>query len=138
MKFKKFREDVKTPIRKHSTDGGLDVFMPETFSIQPFETLCLGLGFGIEVPKGYATMLIPRSSIAKKGIISQTQIIDSGYQGEIHLIITNCSNNTYVFEKDDRLVSLITYKYLEEDMEEVENFTEISERGTNGLGSSGK
>lgn len=137
MKIKKFVEDVQLPKRKYETDGGLDCFIPNSFIIKPFETLCLGLGFGIEVPKGYATMFIPRSSIAKKGLIIQTSIVDNGYQGECHLIITNCSNNTYSFEKNDRLCSMITYKYLEENLEEVKDFTEITERGNNGLGSSG-
>lgn len=137
MKIKKFREDVILPQRKHETDGGLDCFMPKGFEIKPFETLCLGLGFGIEVPKGYATMFIPRSSIAKKGLIIQTSIVDCGYQGETHLLITNCSLETFKFEKNDRLCSMITYKYLEDELEEVEEFVGKTERGNKGLGSSG-
>lgn len=138
MKIKKFREDVILPKRKHTTDGGLDCFIPENFTIKPFETVCLGLGFGIEVPKGFATMFIPRSSIAKKGLICQTSIVDCGYQGECHLLLTNCSTETFTFEKDDRLVSMITYKYLEDELEEVEEFEGQTERGNKGLGSSGK
>lgn len=137
MKIKKFRDDVRLPERKHETDGGLDCYIPDGFTIKPFETVCLGLGFGIEVPKGYATMFIPRSSTTTKGLICQTSIVDNGYQGEVHLILTNCSLNTFTFNKDDRIVSMITYKYLEEGLEEVQEFTEITARGTNGLGSSG-
>lgn len=137
MKIKKFREDVKLPTRSHSTDAGLDCYMPDGFVIKPFETLCIGLGFGILVPENYAAMFVPRSSTAKKGLICQTSIVDCGYTGEVHLIVTNCSNNTYTFEKNDRLVSLITYKYLNEEFEEVNEFPK-TERGENGLGSSGK
>ena len=137
MKIKKFREDVKLPVRKHETDGGLDCFNPDAFDLAPFETKTLGLGFGIVVPKGYATMFIPRSSTATKGLICQTSIVDNGYQGEVHLIITNCSNQNFHFNKDDRLVSMITYKYLEEGLEEIEEYTEKTERGNNGLGSTG-
>lgn len=137
MKIKKFINDIKLPTRSHSTDAGLDCYLPEGFVINPFETKCIGLGFGIEVPKDYAAMFVPRSSTAKKGLICQTSIVDCGYTGEVHLIITNCSNNTFYFEKNERLVSLITYKYLNEEFEEVSEFAE-TERGENGLGSSGK
>ena len=138
MKIKKFIEDVELPKRKHETDGGLDCYLPESFTIRPLETVCIGLGFGIEVPKGYATMFIPRSSIASKGLICQTSIVDNGYQGEVHLILTNASNQTFSFNKNDRLVSMITYKYLEDGLEEVKDFTEVTERGANGLGSTGE
>ncbi len=76
-------------------------------------------------------------STTTKGLICQTSIVDCGYQGPVHLILTNCSVNTFTFNKDDRLVSMITYKYLEDDLEEVVEFTEKTDRGTNGLGSSG-
>ena len=138
MKIKKFNPDVQLPKRNHLTDGGLDCYMPEPFTIYPMETKCIGLGFGIEVPPGWATMFIPRSSIACKGLICQTSIVDNGYQGEVHLILTNCSNQSYHFEKNDRLVSMITYQYLTEDLEEIEEFSEETSRGNSGLGSSGK
>lgn len=137
MKIKKFVKDVKLPSKSHDTDAGLDCYLPEGFTIEPFETKCIGLGFGILVPKNHASMFVPRSSTAKKGLICQTSIVDCGYTGEVHLIITNCSNNHYSFEKNDRLVSLITYNYLNEEFEEVEEFPQ-TERGNNGLGSSGK
>lgn len=137
MNIKFFKENIKIPKKSYNTDGGFDCFIPNEFEIKPLETLCLDLGFGLEVPKGYAAMLIPRSSIAKKGLIIQTAVIDSGYQGEIHLIVTNCSNNTYCFDKDNRICSLITYKYLNDDLQEISDFTTESQRKNNGLGHSG-
>ena len=138
MNIKKFRDDVILPKKKYNTDGGFDCYIPDAFQIAPLETICIGLGFGVEVPKGYATMFIPRSSTTKKGLICQTSIVDNGYQGEVHLIITNCSNTVYSFEKNDRLVSMITYKYLDEELVEIDEFKEDSERKDNGLGSTGK
>ena len=138
MKIKKIISDVKLPKKAYSTDCGLDCFLPEEITIEPGETKCVGLGFGIEVPTGYATMFIPRSSTAKKGLIIQTSVVDCGYKGEVHLIITNASRISYHFNKDDRLCSMITYKILEEELEEVKNFNSDSERGENGLGSTGK
>ena len=136
MKIKFFKE-VLTPEKAHSKDCGLDLYLPESFEIKPFETKTIGLGIGIQVPEGFAAMLVPRSSTARKGLICQTSIIDCGYNGEIHLIMTNCSNNIYHFEEYDRLVSLVVYSILNPSLEIVKNFEE-SERGEKRFGSSGK
>lgn len=136
MKIKYFK-DVLEPQKSHSKDCGLDLYLPEGFIIKPFETKVLGLGLGISVPEGFAAMLVPRSSTAKKGLICQTSIIDPGYNGEIHLVVTNCSNETYEFYEYDRLVSLILYSILNPTLEIVTEF-EKSERGEKGLGSSGR
>lgn len=136
MKIKLFK-DIKLPTKSHFDDGGYDTYIPKEFVIRPFETIVIGLGFGVEIPKNYVGMLVPRSSIAKRGLIAQTQLIDCGYTGEIHLILTNCSTETYCFNRDDRIVSLVVYNYLNEYLEIVEELPK-TDRGSKGLGSSGK
>lgn len=137
MKIKLFNKDVKLPTKTYISDAGLDLSLPQDVDILPFETIVIGLGLGVSIPEGCAGMLVPRSSTAKKGIISQTQIIDSGYTGEIHLIITNCSNHLYHFDKGDRLVSLVAYNLINPIIEIVDELPTM-DRGNNGLGSSGK
>lgn len=137
MKIKKFRDDVKLPTKSHPSDGGLDIYLPDGFEIKPFETLTLGLGIGVAIPEGCAGMLVPRSSMAKKGLIMQTQLIDAGYTGEIHLIITNCSSNYYNFQPNDRVCSLVAYNLINPYLEIVDELP-TTDRGSNGLGSSGK
>lgn len=140
LKIKKFME-VKLPSTYLKGDAGLDLYLPEDFTIKPFETSCISLGIGFEIPEEYAGHIIPRSSLAKKGLIMQMEAIDSNYRGEVHLIITNCSINTYEFHKDDRLCSLILIPSIislkEVEIKEVENLSD-SVRGSAGLGSSGK
>ena len=111
--------------------------MPESFELQPFETKTIGLGLGIQIPEGFAGMLVPRSSIAEKGLIIQTSVIDPDYTGEIHLIITNCSNNVVKIEENQRVCSLIVYNVLNVRMDIVYEF-EKTIRGDKGLGSTGK
>lgn len=137
MKIKFFRQDVKMPKKSHLPDTGIDIFTPDEFSIEPFETKTIPLGIGVLIPEGYGGMLIPRSSIAEKGLIIQTSAIDPDYTGEIHLIITNCSKNLYYFAKDTRICSLICVNVLNPYLEKVDVFP-ITERGSSGLGSTGK
>lgn len=136
MKIKLFK-NVQLPKKSHLPDCGLDCFMPESFELKPLETKTIGLGIGIQVPEGFAGMLVPRSSIAEKGLIIQTSIIDPDYTGEIHLIITNCNNNVVKIEERQRVCSLVVYNILNVRLDVVYDF-ENTERGSHGLGSSGK
>lgn len=136
MKVKLFDKNMKMPAKSHLPDVGIDIFQPESFSIEPFETKTIGLKFAVAIPEGFAGMIVPRSSIAAKGLIIQTSIIDPDYTGEIHLIITNCSNNVVNVEKDQRLCSLVVYSVLNPYFDIV-NKLESTTRGKNGLGSTG-
>ena len=137
MKFKLFKEGMKIPTKAHTPDIGLDIFMPESVVLEPFETKTISLCLGVAIPEGFAGMLVPRSSVAAKGLIIQPSIIDPEYTGEIHLIVTNCSKARQVIDKDMRLCSLVTYSVLNPRIEIVDEF-EQTERGNRGLGSSGK
>lgn len=136
MKYKIFNKNIRLPQKSHLPDSGLDLFIPEDFEVKPLETKTIGLGLGFAIPEGFAGMLVPRSSIAEKGLIIQTAIIDPDYTGEIHLIITNCSNQTQYVKKDSRLCSLVVYSVLNMYLQEVEEF-EPTQRGNRGLGSTG-
>lgn len=133
----KLLKDVKLPQKSHLPDVGLDIFIPEEFSIDSLETKTIGLGLAVAIPEGYAGMLIPRSSIAEKGLIIQTSIIDPDYIGEIHLIVTNCSKNTILVNKDDRLCSLVMVNCLNAYLHQTDELQSFS-RHTACLGSSGK
>lgn len=138
MKIKFFNKNVKMPAKSHLPDCGLDIFMPEAFDIKPFETKTVGLGFGVQIPEGYCGIIIPRSSIAAKGLIIQDAAIDPDYQGELHGIITNCSTETQHVDVGQRLMSLICFPVMNPFLQEVEDFNSASDRGQSGLGSSGK
>lgn len=63
------------------TMPGADVFMPYDCMVKPGEILKIPLGYGIEIPDGYAGYVFPRSSMAVKGLICELPPIDSGYRG---------------------------------------------------------
>lgn len=136
MNFKKFKE-VKTPTRAYSNDAGLDLYLPEEITLKPFETLCIGMGIGFDIPEGLCGIMMPRSSINKKGIVVGNAVIDCNYKGEIHLIIINCSGEYFHFQKDDRLCSIVFYHISTEELNEVEDLG-FSERNDKNFGSSGK
>lgn len=136
MKVKRFKKTTQMPVKSHLPDVGLDIFTPKEVWLRPLETITVGLELAVSIPEGFAGMLVPRSSITEKGLIVQTAVIDPDYTGEIHLIITNCSNDVQHIKEGQRVCSLVVYSVLNARIEEVEEMTE-TERNTKGLGSSG-
>ena len=136
MKVKRFKKTTRMPVKSHLPDVGLDIFTPKEFSLRPLETITVGLELAVSIPEGFAGMLVPRSSITEKGLIIQTAVIDPDYTGEIHLIVTNCSNSVQCIKEGQRICSLVVYSVLNARIEEVEEMAE-TERNTKGLGSSG-
>ena len=136
MKIKLFDDSIKLPIKSHLPDCGLDLFLPTDVTLEPFETKTIGLKFAVAIPEGFAGMLVPRSSIAEKGLVIQTSVIDPDYIGEIHLIITNCSKHPQILMKNSRVCSLIVYSILNAYIEQVDELVSTT-RGTAGLGSTG-
>ena len=132
MKIIKLREDAIIPTKSHELDCGMDLYLLKGLVMAPFETVCVDTGLSFEIPEGYAGVLVPRSSIAKQGIIIHPAIIDPGYKGEVHIIATNCSNQLKEFGAGNRLCSLVCYNILNPTINPEDN------RGTGGLGSSGK
>ena len=96
--------------------------------------LCVPLGFGIEVPDGYAGYVFPRTSMAVKGLVCELPPVDSGYRGEIHAIISNVSNKPQELPKGSRVGQLVITPVVI-----AEFVTELGgQRGTGGFGSTGK
>ena len=114
----------RRPFRPHGNDAGADVYMPYDCTLQPGEIAKVPLGFGIEVPDGYAGYVFPRTSMAVKGLVCELPPVDSGYRGEIHAIIS----------KGSRVGQLVITPVVIADF-----VTELGEqRGTGGFGSTGK
>jgi len=136
MKIRRKWSTTKMPEKSHLPDVGLDIFIPQDFDIDSLETKTIGLELCVQIPEGFAGMLVPRSSVAEQGLIIQTSIIDPDYTGEIHLIVTNCSKESKHISKGQRLCSLVVYSAMNVRLEEVDAFGKTV-RGDNGLGSTG-
>ena len=64
-------EESRLPYRPHGNDAGADVYMPYGCTLKPGDVEKVPLGFGIEVPDGYAGYVFPRSSMAAKGLVCE-------------------------------------------------------------------
>lgn len=122
------------PYRAHENDAGADVYATKSVTIMPGQAYRMPLGFGLELPDGYAGYVFPRSGLSSHGIVCELPPIDSGYRGEIHAIITNCGNDSYDIKADERIGQLVIMPVIIADF-----ITEnIKERGTGAFASTGK
>ena len=124
----------RCPFRPHENDAGADVFMPFDCRIKPGEIIKIPLGYGIEIPDGFAGYVFPRSSMALKGLICELPPIDSGYRGEIHAIISNVSNIQQTIKKGTRIGQLIIAPVVIADFV----LETGKKRGTDAFGSTGE
>lgn len=108
--------------------------------IYPGDQELIGTGVSVHIKDpGYAGMIIPRSSIGKRGIVlgNLVGLIDSDYQGEIKVLLWNRGNDIVEIEYMDRIAQLVIVPIVQAQFEIVEHF-EQSQRGQGGFGSTGK
>ena len=117
----------------YDNDAGIDIRLIEDLTIAPQSTVTVSCGFGLKLPTGVMAQVITRSSISKQNITIGNAPIDTSYTGEIHMMVSNNSNETLEFEVGERLAQLVIIPIINFDIVESLNL-----RGTNGLGSSGK
>lgn len=85
-------ERAKVPTYAHVTDAGLDIYTIEDVVIHPGETKLLRTGIKVAVPQGYELQIRPksgRSLNSKLRISNSPSTIDSGYRGEVGIIVDN-------------------------------------------------
>lgn len=97
----------KAPFRAHENDAGADVHANDTHIIFPHSTKKIPLGFGLELPDGYAAYIFPRSGMSAMGIVCELPPIDSGYRGEVHAIVSNLTDMPYTVREGDRVGQLV-------------------------------
>ena len=111
-----------------------------SFRIYPGQQELIRTGIALHIKDpGYAGMIIPRSSMGKKGIVlgNLVGLIDSDYQGEILVLLWNRGNEVVKIECMDRIAQLVIVPIVQAQFEIVQEF-EQSQRGVGGFGSTGK
>lgn len=86
------REDAKIPT--YATDGSaaMDIYSPKEYTIGPGESIMIPTGLKVNIPKGYALLIQPRSGMSRKTklrIPNTPGLIDSDYHEEIGVLIEN-------------------------------------------------
>lgn len=143
MKIKLLNDLAQAPTRGSEKAAGMDLYAAiggdGYVRILPHETVKIGTGIAIELPKGTFGAVYPRSGLATKQglrLANSTGIIDEDYRGEIIVALYNDSDYIRIVKNGDRIAQLIVMLYVPEKVEIVDELTD-TERGENGFGSTG-
>jgi dUTP pyrophosphatase len=140
IKIKLLDKSLPMPVYAHKTDAGIDLYSTINCILKPFERKLIPSGIKVSIPEGYAGFILPRSGLAiKNGIslVNSPGLIDSGYRGEICIIMINFDKEKdFTVKKGDKICQLVIKKIEHAYFIKVEEL-EDSDRGENGFGSSG-
>ena len=143
MKICKIRE-VKDPVRANTADAGIDFFIPEDFKshlLEPQESVLIPSGIKVNVPEGSALIAFNKSGVAtKKNLQVGACVVDCGYQGEVHIHLTNVGFEPTKIDPGDKIIQLVLIKLGDPSIElvqEEELYSYSSDRGSGGFGSTG-
>ena len=140
LQVARLRDDAILPAQAYDGDAGLDLAACEHAELGPGERAAVGTGIAVAIPDGYAGLVLPRSGLAARHgltIVNAPGLIDSGYRGELKVIILNTdSREPFVIEPGMRIAQLVLVEVASVHLAEVEELSE-SERGAAGFGSSG-
>jgi dUTP pyrophosphatase len=164
----KLRPDARPPYKARGTDAGYDIYsdidaiLPPCIAktgstnylykavdyvkglfglhklVVPSETN-IPTGISVSCPVGYYFTIDGRSGLGSKHIVPFRGIIDSGYTGQIMIIMNNFSDQPYRISRGDRIAQICLHKVIDAEIDVVDNFSDqYVLRGTAGFGSSGK
>ena len=140
LRVSRARNDAVLPVRAHRGDAGLDLAACDTVTIGAGHRAAVGTGLAVEVPDGYAGLVVPRSGLALRhgiSIVNAPGVIDAGYRGEVRVILLNTDREQpFTVEPGMRIAQLLVVPALVVDVVEVAELTETV-RGEGGFGSSG-
>jgi len=127
------------PKYQHLGDAGFDLrcAINEPVTIKPGQTELIPCGFKIELQPGFQLEIRTRSGLAYKYgliVLNSPGTVDSGYRGEVKVILYNLGKSDYVLRKGDRIAQGVITTYYKACFEPTNKLTP-TERDSGGFGS---
>jgi dUTP pyrophosphatase len=121
-------------------DAGLDLRASESVTLEPGERRLVPTGLAVAIPEGHAGFVLPRSGLAMhKGVtvLNAPGLIDSGYRGELKVLLINHGAEAVGIERGERIAQLVVQPVARARLVEGERLPD-SARGEGGFGSTGR
>jgi dUTP pyrophosphatase len=129
------------PKKAHEHDAGFDLCaaIDGPFEIAPGVTACVPCGFALAIPEGFEGQIRPRSGLSlytTLRIPNAPGTIDTGYRGEVGVLLHNTGSQGAIILPGMRIAQLVIARVPRVVLSLVEALPK-SERGSNGYGSTG-
>jgi len=136
----KLDEQAVIPTYATSGDAGADLYSISEVTLGPGERALIKTGIAIAIPLGFVGLVHPRSGLGLKSgvsVVNTPGTIDSGYRGEIGVVLINHDlEKSFTVKKGDRVAQLVIQKVENVQFKLVSELPD-SQRSTGGYGSSG-
>jgi dUTP pyrophosphatase len=129
--------DAKLPSRAKSGDAGWDVYAVGGCEIPPGRTRKIPLGIALEPPTGYWYKAFTRSSTAAAEVSVDGGVLDSGYRGEVSILLYNHSRDPITILRGDRVAQFVEMRLPDCEMMPADSLS-ATDRGGGGFGSTGR
>jgi len=132
--------DLSLPAFARPGDAGLDLRATEAVTLAPGERRLVPTGLAVAIPEGHAGFVLPRSGLAmQKGVtvLNAPGLIDSGYRGELKVLLINHGADAAAIERGERVAQLVIQPVTHARLVETERLPD-SARGAGGFGSTGR
>ena len=137
--FKRLRPDAELPAYARPGDAGMDLRSVENAVVPRGGRALVRTGLAMQLPFGYEAQVRPRSGLALKHgvtVLNTPGTIDSGYRGEVGVILANLGDVDFPIAKGDRIAQLVIAPVTQAEVEETD-VIDATDRGTGGFGSTG-
>lgn len=136
---KRLDSDLPLPSHARQGDAGVDLYARESGVLEPGERALVPTGIAVAVPAGYVGLIAPRSGLAIEhgvGLVNSPGILDSGYRGEVNVVMVNGGAEIFEYRRGDRIAQLVIVPFTAQEYVAVEELP-ASDRGADGFGSTG-
>ena len=133
----------KYPAFETEGAAGMDIsaFLDAPVTIDPWKRYLVPTGLFMAIDRGFEVQIRARSGLAvHHGICLANGVgtIDSDYRGEVLVVATNRTNELFALIADEKIAQLVFVKKDIVELEQVEEITNDTNRGTGGFGSTGR
>lgn len=140
-------EGGKLPSKANPNDAGFDVYATSDITLFPGQVLKHPLNIKMDLPKGAWARIETKSGLGAKGMMVWAGVIDEGYRGIPHVIMSNIklkdglidNREPILIKKGDKLAQITMNPHLNNfAMVQVDKVETDTSRGAGGFGSSGR
>jgi dUTP pyrophosphatase len=140
LQIRRLDPDLPLPAFGRVGDAGMDLVAADDVSLGPGERGVVPTGVAVAIPVGFAGFVHARSGRALReglALVNAPGLIDSGYRGEIKVIVVNLDlHATLHIKRGDKVAQLVIQPVESVELDEVDELPR-SERGEGGFGSTG-
>ena len=138
LRFKRIHPDAVLPAYAHPSDAGMDVRSVADIVIPRGGRALVPTGLVAIIPPMHEIQVRPRSGLALKHgvtVLNTPGTIDSGYRGEIGVILANFGDSDFYVAKGDKVAQLVFAPVVQPEVVETDTIDE-TDRGAGGFGGS--